>query len=387
MPDVGPFDGLLYDPTRVGDLLTVTAPPYDVILPEERRRLHRASPYNISLVDLGEERGALADQYTRAAELLSRWREEGVLRRVGRPAVYPYEMGFVHDGEARRLRGVVLEVALEPWGGAILPHERTLEAPVEDRLALARATRANISPIYAVVPDPRGPQHDLLERAGARPADREVSDEEGVVHRLWVEEPGPDLAAWYRDRRLMVADGHHRYETALRLRDELHPERGPGPWDATMMLVVEEAEDPPILPIHRVVRCDGAERIPGRRVRDLAEVLGWLRPGGLRFGAAYLEDGDVVHLAGSLGGPPPAVAALHREVIDRLEGVRELRYLPDAVAAEEAVVGGAADVALFLPPARVDEVRAVVEGGGRLPEKSTYFWPKPRTGMVIRAFE
>lgn len=382
---MAPFDGLLFDPARVGDLSMVTAPPYDIIGREEQRRLHRSSPYNIALVDLGEDGEGSQDKYTGAGELFRRWQEEGALSAVGHPAVYPYEMRFVHDGTPGAVRGVIVEVELEPWGRGVLPHERTMAAPVEDRLALMRATRANISPIYAVCDGPSEPQAEILARAAHRPPDREVTDESGVVHRLWVEDPAPALAEWHRDRRLLVADGHHRYQTALAFREEAHAAWGPGSWDAVMMLLVDAtAEEPPVLPIHRVVRVETVPDLPGQRVRDLAEVLAWLAEGGMRFGAAVKEGPDVAHVVGTLEGDPPAVAALHRQLLDPTAGVRRVGYSPDAVAAEQAVRSGDADLALFLPAARVDEIRKVIDGGGRLPQKSTYFWPKPRTGMVVR---
>jgi uncharacterized protein (DUF1015 family) len=388
VPSVAPFDGLLFDPARVGDLAAVTAPPYDIIGPEEQRRLHRASPHNIARVDLGRDDTTSDDKYTNAGRLFARWREEAVLVPVGTPAVYPYEMRFVHQGEPRRVRGVIAEVGLEPWGRGVLPHEQTMAAPVEDRLALMRATRANISPIYAVCSGPSGPQAELLAAMERRPPDREVADESGVVHRLWVTPPSAELAEWHRDRALLVADGHHRYQTALAFRDEADGQRGPGPWDAVMMLVVDAvAEEPPVLPIHRVARADPVPDLPGQRVRDLAEVLAWLAEGGLRFGAAVRRGSTLDHLVGTLQGDPPAVAALHREVIDPLDGLRDLRYIPEAAAAEEAVRSGRADLALFLPPARVEELRSVIDAGGRLPQKSTYFWPKPRTGMVVRPLD
>jgi uncharacterized protein (DUF1015 family) len=385
VPNVAPFDGLLFDPARVGDLSVVTAPPYDIIEPEERRRLHRSSPYNIALVDLGEDGEGSQDKYTGAGELFRRWREEGALAPVGRPAVYPYEMRFVHDGTPRSVRGVIVEVELEPWGRGILPHERTMAAPVADRLALMRATGANISPIYAVCDGPSEPQAAILDSATARAPDREVTDEAGVVHRLWIEDPTPALAEWHRDRSLLVADGHHRYQTALAFREEAHAAWGPGSWDAVMMLVVDAtAEEPPVLPIHRVVRMGTAPDLPGQRVRDLAEVLAWLAEGGMRFGAAVKEGPDVAHLVGTLEGDPPAVAALHAQLLDHMPKVQNLGYSPDAVSAERAVRWGDADLALFLPAARVEDIRNVIDGGGRLPQKSTYFWPKPRTGMVVR---
>jgi uncharacterized protein (DUF1015 family) len=385
---VSPFDGLLYDPAKVGDLAGVTAPPYDVILPHERDRLHTASPYNIALVDLGAETGGDPyDKYMHAAGLLRRWRTEQVLVATGRPAVYPYEMRFTYRGAGHRVRGVFLQVGLEPWGRGILPHERTMAAPVEDRLRLVRATRADLSPIYAVVPGPSDAQSRLLERTD-RPADRELRDDEGVVHRLWVEPPDEDLVAWYRDQVLLVADGHHRYQTALAHQEEMHPAHGPGPWDTVMMLVVDAAtEDPPVLPIHRVLRVDPLPQVPGAPVHDLGEVLYELAEDDLTFGAVFRRDGALIHVVGRLEGDPPTVRALHEDLLDPMPGVRELRFTHDAAGAEASVRAGQADLALLLPPARVEHVRAVVERGERLPQKSTYFWPKPRTGLVIRPFE
>lgn len=385
---VAPFDGLVYDPAVVGDLASVTSPPYDVVLPHEQDRLHRASDWNIALVDLGADvAGGPEEKYTRAGRLLGRWRSDGALIRTGRPAVYPYEMRYAYRGMHRRLRGVILEVALEPWGGAVLPHEQTMAAPVEDRLRVLKASRADLSPIYAVAGGPSEPQTALLERAGKRQPDRELVDEEGVEHRLWVEDPADDLLAWYAGESLLIADGHHRYQTALVHREEMRARHGAGPWDGVMMLLVDSAtEEPPVLPIHRVVRAAEPPHLDGERVRDLEEILARLVDDDLTFGAAVRTPEGVIHLVGALDGEPPTVAALHRSLLDPMQPA-ELRFVPDAALAEAEVREGHASMALFLPPARVENVRAVVAGGGRLPQKSTYFWPKPRTGMVIRPLD
>jgi uncharacterized protein (DUF1015 family) len=385
------FRGLLYDPAVVGDLASVTAPPYDVVLPHERDRLHRSSRYNIALVDLGADvEGAPEEKYTRAGRTLRRWREDGVLVPTDEPAVFPYEMAFGYRGEPRRVRGILAGVGLPegPLGGAILPHERTMAAPVEDRLRLMRATGADLSPIYAVVGGPIEPQSELIDRAARRPPARELTDEDGVIHRLWVEPLPEDLRHEYRDRSLLIADGHHRYQTALAHREERRSQDGPGPWDAAMMLVVDAAtERPPVLPIHRVLRLGRVPDLPGERVRSLEEVLARLVDDDLRFGAAFRSETGLTHLVGRLRGEAPTVSALHREVLDGLEDVLDLRFVPDAALAEAEVREGHADLALFLPPARVELVRQVAAAGGTLPQKSTYFWPKPRTGLVIRPLD
>jgi uncharacterized protein (DUF1015 family) len=389
VPTVSPFDGLLYDPARVGDLAAVTAPPYDVILPHDLARYQRASPHNIARVDLGVDDGP-QNKYTHAGKLLRQWRGEGALVPVGRSAVYPYEMRFTYRARERRVRGVIVEVALEPWGGQIVPHERTMPGPVEDRLAHLRATAANLSPIYAVCTGPSETQVALLDHVESRLPARELVDEEGVRHRLWIGVDGngialDDLSDWYRGQTLLIADGHHRYQTALAYREEMRSASGPGAWDRVMMLVVDSVtEDPPVLPIHRVVAVDPLPEVPGDRVRDLEEILSWLADDDLRFAAVVRHNRELVHLVGRLEGEPPTVSALHLSMLDPMPGVRELGFVQDPALAEEMVHTGRFDLAFFLPPARVEYVRAVAERGGQLPQKSTYFWPKPRTGMVIR---
>jgi len=192
-----------------------------------------------------------------------------------------------------------------------------------------------------------------------------------------------DISRWLADEQLLIADGHHRYTTALLYRDEMHAAHGPGPWDRMMMLLVDAgAEDPPVLPIHRVL-LKGAVPTEGRRVHDLVEVLSSVRDDDLTYGTVAVEDGRLIHRVAQTQGAPPTVCALHETVLAQADG--ELRFVPDAVAAEEGVRTGAAAAAFFLPPTRVERIRAVIDEQRRLPQKSTYFWPKPRTGFVIRS--
>jgi uncharacterized protein (DUF1015 family) len=388
MPTVRPFVGLLYDPQTAGPLERVTAPPYDTISPIDQDRYHRASPYNSVRLILGKAEPGDDDsnnQYTRASSYLRSWREDGVLVPTERPCMFPYEVAFHHAGKERRVRGIILEVALEPWGGSILPHERTMPGPVEDRLRLLRLVKANLSPVYGVFGGPTPAVSDFLGRGMDRPPDRQVTDEEGTVHRLWVSPDGTDAVAdALAGEQLLIADGHHRYTVALAYREEMRARHGPGPWDAMMMLVVDgTVEDPPVLPIHRVVTGDDVPDISASRVRDLAEVLASVDDDALTCGVVTLEEGEAVHRVATLAGRPPTVCALHNDVLDRNDRLN-LRFVPDAVAAEQAVLSGQASVAFILPPTRVERVRQVIQRDGRLPQKSTYFWPKPRTGMVIR---
>jgi hypothetical protein len=183
----------------------------------------------------------------------------------------------------------------------------------------------------------------------------------------------------------MIADGHHRYATALRYRDELRREAGPGPWDGAMMFLVDAGtERPPVLPFHRV-QLAGDAPVAGRRVRDLEEVLESVDDEHLRYGIVTHENGALVHRVAELAGAPPTVCRLHEQVLDG--PAPDLRYTPDAVGAEEAVRSGAATAAYFLPPTDAATIRALVDRGERLPQKSTFFWPKPRTGVVMRPLE
>ncbi len=383
MPRISPFVGLCFDPSRVGSLERVTAPPYDVISEREHARLLAASPYNVIRLDLGREPGGDgAERYANAAQDLAEWRSSGVLAPTGMPSYFPYEMRFSLHGRRRRVRGLVCAVELQDWGGEILPHEHVMAAPVEDRLRLVRATGANLSSVYAVFVGPNRPLGAWLEeRTSAEPVAAMV-DPDGVEHLLWRAPADPDVAGWLQGESLMIADGHHRYTTALRYRDEMRAARGPGPWDSSMMLVVDAAlEDPPVLPYHRVQR-SGPVPGEGVRVRDLEEVLESVDDGKVRLGIATHEDGALVHRLLELDGGPPTVCRLHEDILAGLDA--ELWYTPDAVAAEEAVRAGEAVAAYLLAPTNSATIRTVVDAGARLPRKSTFFWPKPRTGLVFR---
>jgi uncharacterized protein (DUF1015 family) len=222
MPEVRPFTGLLYEPRVAGPLHMLTAGPYDNISPADQERLHSANRFNVVRLILGHDEPGddlSANKYTRAAGWLDRWRDQGVLVPSDRPAVYPYELRFHLGGTRRTVRGVIAEVDLEPWGGSIIPHERTLPGPIDDRLQLLRAVRANLSPIYTVFAQGSETLAAFLAGAMAGPPDCEVVDESGTRHRVWVATEGHDgVTEVLRDRRLMIADGHHRYTVALAYR-------------------------------------------------------------------------------------------------------------------------------------------------------------------------
>ena len=388
MPRIAPFVGLRYDASRVGSLGRVTAPPYDVISETEHAGYLAASEHNVIRLDLGEapsDPTAGGDRYDDASELFRTWRDEGILVRTDGPVYVAYEMRFTLRGHPRRVRGLVAAVDLEDWGGSILPHERTMTGPVEDRLQLLRALRANLSCIECVYLGPNERTAAWLDDATSRPPDEQVSDADGVEHRVWFRPPNSALWRALEGESLMIADGHHRYTTALRYRDEMRAAHGEGPWDAAMMLLIDATlEDPPVLPFHRIQR-EGDVVRDGVRVRDLEELLASVDERKLLYGVISREDRALVHRLVELPGDPPVVCRLHEQV---LTGDADgLRFTPDAVAAERAVADGTAVASYLLPPTNATTIRSVIERGERLPEKSTFFWPKPRTGLVLRAHE
>ncbi len=394
MPEIRPFTGLLFDPATAGPPESVTAPPYDVISRDDQERYYRASPYNVVRLILGRDDpgdDARSNKYTRAASDLRSWRERGILTPTRKPAFFAYAFRFHLAGTVRSVRGVIGEVQLEEWGGSIVPHERTLPGTIADRLRLIRTVAANLSPVFGVVAGRRVPGafSRFLDQVTSGQPDRQAVDEAGTHHSLWIGPPeAPGVVESVRQDRLMIADGHHRYTVAMDYRQEMRARHGPGPWDAMMMMIVDaRSEDPPVLPIHRTILSAGAVPPPvGDRVLDMAEVLATIRDEELSYGTVRLEDGAITHRVSSLSGHPPTVCALHDQVLDQVPA-SELRFVPDAVAAEQGVLSGQASAAFILPPTRVGLVWNVVDGGGRLPEKSTYFWPKPRTGMVIRPLD
>jgi uncharacterized protein (DUF1015 family) len=378
MPRVFPFDALVYDVAVVGALRRVTTPPYDVIS-EARRREYETEPLSIVRIDLGTGAGGDEGTYASAADLLRRWTDDGVLVHLP-PAFHAYEMRF---GTKGRVRGVLCGMELEPWGGAVLPHEQTMAAPLEDRLRLLRATNTHLSAVYGTVAGPCPQLADLLDEVTGAPPDAEVEDAEGVTHRRWLIPGDPPIGAWVAEEPLLIADGHHRYTTALTYRDEMRDAAGPGPWDRLLTFVVDAgSERLSVRPFHRI-QLDGSPPEAGEPVEHIEAVLEAVSDDEPRVGVVLPGGTDVGISVMSLHGEPPAVRALHDGLLDAIAPPGSLRFTPDAHEAVEAVRTGGAVAAYLLPPTTPDRIRKVVERGERLPQKSTYFWPKPRTGMVL----
>ncbi|MEO8969779.1 MAG: DUF1015 domain-containing protein [Solirubrobacteraceae bacterium] len=411
MADVLALQTLRYDLDRTGGLQDVVAPPYDVIDAEQRAALESRSPYNVVRVDLPE---GGEDRYDRAAAQLAAWEQEGVIVRDDQPALWTLRQDYTGpDGRARTRNGFFARVRVEEYGpGRIRPHERTHPGPKQDRLRLTRATRTNLSPIFSLYSDPAGAAMRAL--VGAEPW-AQTTDADGTVNRLARVSDAEAIAAAsaaLTDTELLIADGHHRYETARVYADEIG---GEGPHRYVLMCLVA-LEDPglTVFPTHRLVRGLSPEQH-----QTLADALRRdFETAPLDSRAALApESGDTVRIGYldshfrrpymlTLKDPAIVDAALrdHAEPYRRLDTavlevlilkgalgftdhdideLNGLGYARDFDQALELIDGGAYDAAFFMAPTPVARVQAVAASGESMPPKSTYFVPKVGTGLVF----
>jgi uncharacterized protein (DUF1015 family) len=410
MADVQPLQALHYDLSRTGGLQPVAAPPYDVIDAAQRAELVRRSPYNVVAVDLPQNGG---DPYAHAAEVLRSWTADGIVVRDAEPALWALEQAYTGpDGRARTRHGIFARVRVEDYGpGRIRPHERTHPGPKEDRLRLTRATRANLSPIFSLYDDPAGTAWNAVAPQG--PPWGEVTEADGTVHRLWrVADPGAIAAVTesLKGVELLIADGHHRYETARVFAQE--PNAPAGADHVLMCLVALQDPGLTVFPTHRLVLgLDEARRAALRAEleRDwTAEPTDRLEPEpgdtvriGYYDGTARmltLRDPGIADAA--LPGKPEPYRRLDTAVLEALvlqqtlgmteDDISHLNGLAYARTVEEAagrVDAGEADAAFFMAPTPVERVRDVAAAGENMPPKSTYFYPKVLTGMVFNPLE
>ena len=396
-----PFRGLRYAPEV--DLDSVVAPPYDVIGPEERAALVARSPHNCVQIELpADEPAAGRDRFQEAAFLLNEWQEEGVLARDAEPAFYVVRMSFSDEaGRPRTTTGVLGALELAPPGqGDVLPHERTTPKPKGERLGLQRACRANLSPVWGL--SMSAGLSDLLAPDGKPDGEHlgRATDDDGIVHELWrlpADRVGA-VAAVVARRPVVLADGHHRYETALAYQAEVRAERGDGPGDhdLVMALVVELAEDElSVRAIHRLLSgLPAGFDLPGALDRwfELTPAPGEVDGS---FLVRMLDAGalGIVTPAGAwLARPRPETEAAAEHPLDSARLDVALAGLPahqvvyqhgvDHVTA--AVAAGQAQAGVLLRPADVPTISAMAEQRLRMPPKTTFFYPKPRTGLVFR---
>jgi len=426
MAEIQPLRALHYDPAVAGPLADVTAPPYDVIDANQRAELLARSPFNVVAVDLpqaepggaegGREGGR--DPYARAGELFESWQLQGALIRDGEPALWAHTQDYTGpDGRRRTRRGFFCRVRIEDYGpGRVRPHERTHPGPKEDRLRLTRATRANISPIFSLYSDPEEAAWRALEPATSeRPPWGEVTDADGTVHRLWRISDLDAIAAVQAatsGAELLIADGHHRYETMQAYAQEVG---GPGEHNYILMCLVA-LEDPglTVFATHRLVkgldepRRQALARALARDFEMVEVPVEQLAPppgtGPLQLGYIDGRDGRALRLTlkdqaiadAALSERAPAYRRLDTGVLetlllknalglsdDDISHFNGMFYARDAQEALAMVRSGEYDAAFLVRPTPVAQVRELAAAGENMPPKSTYFYPKLLTGLLF----
>ncbi len=439
MSQILPFQGTCYDQTVVGDIRHVVAPPYDIIDTTGQKSLHDRNQYNIIRLELGlDEAGdnSTHNRYTRAAAALQSWLKAGALRRDDQPAIYYHTIEYTPpyaapDSPRKLLRGFLALVKLEALdSGHIYPHENTRAAAKTDRLNLIEACRANFSPIWSLYSDPMGAIIGLFETAvKGTPARYDFRDDAGCRESLWSvtdETVLSQITNLMRNKPLFIADGHHRYETALNYqrlrRQQAGDQTALQPFDSVLMLLAP-LEDPglTVLPTHRVT----TTALPSlAHIKDAlgntfeihefpfttatqnqvrAQFLDSLRTDGRHapvFGLALRNDARYYTLTlkpahrPSLQASPRAkldVSLLQQLIVTKLCPTQQeqeaILYTKDDHEAIDWVANGTGTGAFLLNATKVSEVQAVATAGERMPHKSTYFYPKPLTGLVINVMK
>ena len=409
MPTLRPFAGIRYTTEDIG---SVVCPPYDVISPEEQEALHARSEHNAVRLELARTDSTDdGSRYAQVGALFRGWLDEGVLKSEPSDALYVYRQDFsTPDGNRHRVAGVMGALELEEFGqsSGVLPHERTMAGPKKDRLALMRACPVNISPIYAIYRG-GGQLAPYLESLENRPPQARFQDDMGILHRLWVVSAPAEiqmLSEAIAPGPLVIADGHHRYETALTFHREQESKGVPGDHGSIMCFCVDaDAEDLVVLPYNRAVKTQATadeivERLGSRFGAETADPDGLEAlekdPADHAFlflfeDRAYLaraSDDDVLAVTGDRH---PAwrsldVVALHEVVLPEiLDGAEaDFRFSRDPDEIKRLVAREGLDFGVLLKALRASEVVDVATSGERMPQKASYFWPKAITGLVFR---
>ena len=409
MAEVRPFRGIIYNTDKVA-ISDVVAPPYDVINERMQEELYNRSPYNVVRLILGRvypEDDEKNNRYTRARSFLDEWLRSGILKRLRDEAFFVYHQTFSFAGRTYTRKALLGRVRLEPLGeGSIIPHEKTLSAPKKDRLMLFKATEMNLSPVFGIALDD-GDFFSEVDGADKKPL-FEFEDPDGVMHSFYTvssRDAIDRISGSLKDKRILIADGHHRYETALAYQREMmekDPDYSPdAPYNFVMMAVVS-SKDPGllVLPIHRVIKNlnfnDYADRIKGsfpvvREVlgAELNNVTDLLRSFGERHYLFYEPDDGFVFRVDDASDELDVVV-LHQEVLHGVLGIteeeikekRKIEYFKNINEALDFLSKGGQFILSYIPPT-VEEIAAYSLSGKIMPQKSTYFYPKFYSGLVF----
>ncbi|MBN3038312.1 MAG: DUF1015 domain-containing protein [Candidatus Omnitrophica bacterium] len=429
MPDIRAFKGVLYNPQKINDIAKVITEPYDVINPAQQQAYYELHPYNIINLILGKKTlkdSAKNNQYTRAKEYFAQWQKENVLLRDKKKSIYIYSQSFPYDGKIKTRTGFIALMKLEDFAkNSVLPHENTFSGPVQDRLRLLQTVGANLSPIFALCGDQKGKINKLLSVHKRKHKPYFVFEKEGVVHRLWKMSDRKNIAVIKRllkDQQIFIADGHHRYEAALNYKKNREKDRkikcnGCDYNYVMTYLATTTDKGLTILPTHRALKIKSGikpeevvsclkKSLPVRSFSSSAELFAYMRrqpPLKSVFGM-YLEgkfyclllkntsrvyrlvDSKKNRFSQSLD-----VAILHNCIIHKILNISpaqgDIFYTRDAQEAIYFVDQDKYQLAFFLRPTTVREVKKVAKAGERMPHKSTYFYPKLVTGLVVNALD
>ncbi len=430
---IAPFRGVLYNQKKIRDLAKVIAPPYDVISTAEQERLYKKSPYNFVRLDLSQEAGS----YDAVAQTFNEWQAQEVLERDEQPAIYFMSQRFkLKTGEEKIRRGFIALVQLQDLnGGDIRPHEKTHGAPKEDRLKLMLACQAQLSPIFALYSQPKQTINRILELAveGAAPS-IDIELDTGEVCRLWrITDPVviEKIAREMQEQKLLIADGHHRYEATLGYRDHMRGERGQWSGDESFNYIMAycaniDDDNLAILPTHRLVR--GYPHKPFLELEEALQAYFYVEqhpktPEGKAsflkalkaaakkhrvIGASFKRDPRYLilrlknkrimqRLAKEMSAPLREldVSTLHLLILEHILGMPAeqqesgdtIRYSQDEETVLQALEKEDFQAAFILNATKAEEIQSIVAGGDKMPQKSTYFYPKLPSGLVVNKID
>lgn len=434
MAIIKPFQGLRFNQDIIHDISSVVTPPYDVISPQDQERYYQVHPNNIIRLDLGKDISGdteKVNKYTRSAEFLNNWKKEGILKQEDAPAIYVYDQEFLSGNRWLTRRGFIALVKLEPFDkGYIYPHEQTLSGPKADRLKLIQACRANLSSIFALFPDENNMIDNYLSRITTMKPEMDFIDDTGVKNKLWVikEKQTIDrVVTFMKEKPLFIADGHHRYETSLAYKEQIHKENttlgDDLPVDYVMMVCVSMGNPGlKILPAHRLVRHLKDYHLE-RLLQSIKEAFqvellgkdGRIEDCISKLNAEtknhtfmmYVGQGDTYYtlrlnnerlLEDAFANNHPEwkhldTGILHGMIINKILGINSLdvtskdyvKYVKNETEAVTLVKAGQYQLAFFLKPTLIEQVREIAMARKVMPPKSTYFYPKLITGIVINS--
>lgn len=423
MAKIAPFSGIRYNESSAGELDKLTCPPYDIISPSDRIHYHEIHPHNFVRLILGEQRDTdndMDNRFVRSRSYLEQWLASGVLRRDVRPSLYINEQHFECDGKPSQIRGIVCAVKLHPYSDRVLlPHENTLAKPKSHLIPLIHAAKANLDSVYGLYDDEDGAVESILDAATSGSPAEDVTDRDGVRHTLWVYDDPAGMARivdFMADKQIAIADGHHRYETALAYSQEMRENAGGSaelPSDYVLMTIANvRQKDMTILPTHRVIGGVPEELLSGLReslaerfeirpssketiTADMAErgAIGMYEPSGavtlrLKQDPASLLDGSDANRRLELN-------VLHKLILekslaiddDKLRNQTHIVYTRDPKEAIELVDAGERQLAFLLNNISVKSVLDLAAAGEKMPQKATYFYPKLLSGLVLRTLD